>query len=161
VVTHTFSKEAEKFKQTSAYQKTDGNCFLEQEGAIIVEFMQQGTTITSEMYCTRNTENLRSAVHKKSRGMLTYGAVLLHDNVHQHRSMAARTRALLENLNWELLDRPHYSPDLTPSDYHLFTHLKNWFGSQRFSKNEEMMDGVKTRHNIFFSKVSSQISGGD
>jgi hypothetical protein len=37
---------------------------------------------------------------------------------------------------------PPYSPDLTPSDYHLFTYLKNWVGSQRF-KNNELMEGVK------------------
>jgi histone-lysine N-methyltransferase SETMAR len=43
-----------------------------------------------------------------------------------------------------LFDHPPYSPDLTPSDYHLFTYLKNWLGSQRFSNNEELMEGVKT-----------------
>jgi hypothetical protein len=30
-----------------------------------------------------------------------------------------------------------------PDDYHLFTFLKNWLGSQRFSNNEELMEGVK------------------
>jgi transposase len=69
--------------------------------------------------------------------MLTSGVVILHDNVHPH--TAARTRALLEHFNWELFDHPPYSPDLAPSDYHLFTrtYLKNWLGSQRFSNNEE------------------------
>jgi hypothetical protein len=37
-----------------------------------------------------------------------------------------------------------YSPDLTPRDYHLFTYLKNWMGSQHFKNNEEYMKGVKT-----------------
>jgi hypothetical protein len=36
-----------------------------------------------------------------------------------------------------------YSPDLAPSDYHLFTYLKNWLGSQLFNNNEELMEGVK------------------
>jgi hypothetical protein len=36
-----------------------------------------------------------------------------------------------------------YSPDLAPSDYQLFTYLKNWLRSQRFSNNEELIDGVK------------------
>jgi hypothetical protein len=39
-------------------------------------------------------------------------------------------------------DHPPYSPDLAPSDYHLFTYL-NWLGSQRFNSNE-LMEGVKT-----------------
>jgi hypothetical protein len=54
--------------------------------------------------------------------MLTSSVVLLHDNVHLH--TGARTQALL-NHNWELSDHPPNNPDLTPSNYHLFTYLKN------------------------------------
>jgi histone-lysine N-methyltransferase SETMAR len=49
----------------------------------------------------------------------------------------------LEHLNWELFDHPPYSPDLTSSDYHLFTYMKNWLGSQHFNNNEELMEGIK------------------
>jgi hypothetical protein len=42
-----------------------------------------------------------------------------------------------------LFDHPPYSPDLSPSDYHLVTYLKNWLRSQRFSNNEELMEGVQ------------------
>jgi transposase len=73
--------------------------------------------------------------------MLTSGVVLLHDKAHPH--TATCTRALLEHFNWELLYHPPYSSDLTPRDYHLFTYLKNWLGSQCFN-NEELMEGVKT-----------------
>jgi transposase len=68
--------------------------------------------------------------------------VLLHGNARQH--TAARTRTLLEHFNWELFDHPSYSPDLSQSDYHLFTYLKNWLGSQCFNNNEELMEDVKT-----------------
>jgi transposase len=66
--------------------------------------------------------------------------VLIRDNVRQH--TAARTRALLEHFNWDLFGHPPYSPDLAPSNYHLFTYLKNWLGSQHFN-NEELMEGAK------------------
>jgi transposase len=72
--------------------------------------------------------------------MLTFGVVLLHDNARPR--TAARTRALLEQSNWELFDNPPHSPDPTPSDYHLFTCLKNWLGSQHFNNNE-LKEGVK------------------
>jgi hypothetical protein len=42
-----------------------------------------------------------------------------------------------------LLDNPPYSPDLALSNYHLFTYLKKWLGSQGFSNNG-VMEGVKT-----------------
>jgi hypothetical protein len=32
----------------------------------------------------------------------------------------------LEHFNWELFDHLPYSPELAPSDYHVFTYLKNW-----------------------------------
>jgi hypothetical protein len=34
---------------------------------------------------------------------------------------ADRTQTLLEHFNLELFDNPPYSPDLAPTDYHLFT----------------------------------------
>jgi hypothetical protein len=42
-----------------------------------------------------------------------------------------------------LSEHPPYSSDLAPGEYDLFIYLKNWFGSQRFSNNEELMEGVK------------------
>jgi hypothetical protein len=39
---------------------------------------------------------------------------------------------------------PPYRPDLTPSNYHLFTYLKNWLGLQHVNIIDELMEGVKT-----------------
>jgi histone-lysine N-methyltransferase SETMAR len=89
----------------------------------MVEFMQQGTTITSEVYC-ETLKELRMAIQNKRCGMLTSGVVLFHDNARPNTT--ARTRTLLELFNSELFDHPSYSPDLAPSDYHPFTYLKNW-----------------------------------
>jgi hypothetical protein len=86
--------------------------------------------------------------------------MILHDNTHPH--IAARTRALQEQFSWELFDPPPHSPDLSPSDYHLFTrtYLKNWLGSQHFNNNEELMESVKTwlcaqAANFFDTGISS------
>jgi hypothetical protein len=73
--------------------------------------------------------------------MLTSSAVLFHDNARPH--TAAHTQAL-EHFNWEWFDNSAYSPELTLSDYHLFTYLQNWLESQHFNSNEEMMEGVAT-----------------
>jgi hypothetical protein len=56
--------------------------------------------------------------------MLITGAALVIDNARQHTE--ARNRILLEHINWGLFDHPLYGSDLTPSDYHLLTYLKNW-----------------------------------
>jgi hypothetical protein len=43
-----------------------------------------------------------------------------------------------------LFDHPPYNPDLAPSDYNLFTYLKNWSRSQCYNNNEKLVEGVKT-----------------
>jgi hypothetical protein len=85
---------------------------------------------------------LQNPIQNKRHGMLTYSVVLLHDNAHSH--TAAHTLALLEHFNWELLDHPSYSPDLASSSCHLCTYLKNWWRSQCFNNNKELMESVRT-----------------
>jgi histone-lysine N-methyltransferase SETMAR len=115
--------------------------FRGRKGVLMVEFVQQGTTITLEVHCETQKKKPVRVIHNKRCGMLTYSAVLLHDNARPH--TAVRTRALLEPFNWELFYYHSYSPDLASSDYHLFTYPKNWLGSQRF-ENNELMEGIKT-----------------
>jgi hypothetical protein len=67
------------FKQTSACQKADGNCFLGQDmkRVLMVKFMQQGTTVMSEVYC-KKLKKLHRAIQNKRRGMLISDVVFLH-----------------------------------------------------------------------------------
>jgi hypothetical protein len=71
--THS-SNKPKKFKQTlSACQKVGGNCFLGQDGKgmLIVKFMQQGATVTSEVYC-KTLKKLHRAIQDKRHGMQTW-----------------------------------------------------------------------------------------
>jgi len=42
------------------------------------------------------------------------------------------------------LDQPLYSPDLTPSDFHLFLHLKKHLAGKKFNNNDEVQEDVMT-----------------
>jgi hypothetical protein len=55
--------------------------------------------------------------------MLSWGFVMLHDNAHPH--TAATIQDLVTTFGWEQFDHPPYSPDLLPSDFHVFLHLKH------------------------------------
>jgi len=44
--------------------------------------------------------------------------ILLHDNTRSH--ITAPVKTYLKTLKWEVLPHPPYSPDIAPSDYHLF-----------------------------------------
>jgi histone-lysine N-methyltransferase SETMAR len=79
--------------------------------------------------------------------MLTKGVILLYDNARPHTT--ARTNALIKRLNWQIFNHSSYSSDLAPSDYHLFSNMKDWLTTQHFHSNEELMDGVNNwLHNL-------------
>ena len=54
---------------------------------------------------------------EKCRGKDSQGFLFLHDNAPAHRVLA--TQKKMAYLGFQCLDRPFYSPDLEPSDYHL------------------------------------------
>jgi len=58
---------------------------------------------------------------EKRRRKFTNGLLFLHDNAPTHRVLAAYKK--LAYLGFQCLDHPPYSPDLDPSDYHLFPGL--------------------------------------
>ena len=64
--------------------------------------------------------------------------VLFHqDNAPCHKSLA--TMAKLNELSFELLPHPPYSPDLALRDYYLFADLKKMLQGKRFYSNEEII----------------------
>jgi hypothetical protein len=91
--------------------------------------------------CIVKHKMLRKAILNVRCGLLTFGVVLLYDNARPH--TALRSQTLPKYLNCEVFDYPPYCPDLAPSDYRLFTCLKNCLGSQCFNNNEELMKGFK------------------
>jgi histone-lysine N-methyltransferase SETMAR len=61
---------------------------------------------------------LKPAIRPKRRGRISEGVLLLHDNARPH--TAVRTLESLRKLKWEVMGHPAHSPDLAPSDFHLF-----------------------------------------
>jgi len=48
-----------------------------------------------------------------------------------------------QNLKWDILDQPPYSPDLASSDFHLSLHLKKHLAGKKFDDDEEVMTWFK------------------
>jgi len=46
-------------------------------------------------------------------------------------------------MGWEVLPHPPYSPDLAPSDYHLFGFVKNQMRGQHYEMNEALQTAVR------------------
>ncbi|EFN81801.1 Histone-lysine N-methyltransferase SETMAR, partial [Harpegnathos saltator] len=62
--------------------------------------------------------------------------ILLHDNAPSHR--AKLVKEMIEAFSWEILSHVAYSPDLAPSDYHLFPSVGRALAEQRFTSYENV-----------------------
>jgi len=65
---------------------------------------------------------LNEILEEKRRGNVTKVVLFLHDNAPARQALV--TEKKLAYLGFQFLDHPPYSPDLAPSDYHLFPGLK-------------------------------------
>jgi hypothetical protein len=52
-------------------------------------------------------------------------------------------REAITKLQWTVLPHPPYSPDLAPSDYHLFSPLKDTIRGKKFEDDKEAISKVK------------------
>ena len=109
--------------------------FWDAQGVVLVDFVPPGHTVNASYYCTLLSDRLRQAVRRKRPGLLKKGVIFQHDNAPPHR--ARQTMEKIEEMGWELLQHLPYSPDLAPSDFHLFGPLKESLGGIKFDNNEE------------------------
>lgn len=104
------------------------------KGVIFYELLPSGTTVDSNVYCSQLTK-LNKAIYEKRPGLANRkGVVFQHDNARPHTSMT--TRKELMRLGWDVLPHPPYSPDLAPTDYHLFRSLQNSLNGKTFTNEE-------------------------
>ncbi|KAG5309408.1 SETMR methyltransferase, partial [Acromyrmex insinuator] len=69
------------------------------------------------------------------------GIVFHHDNARSHTSLI--TQQKLRELGWEVLMHPPYSPDIAPSDYHLFRSLQNFLNGVKLASKEACENHLK------------------
>jgi histone-lysine N-methyltransferase SETMAR len=65
--------------------------------------------------------------------------LFLHDNAPAHRAFATQKKMGFQNH-----DHPPYSPDLTPSDYPLFSRLKKQLKGRHFSSDAAVVAAAGT-----------------
>jgi histone-lysine N-methyltransferase SETMAR len=73
---------------------------------------------------------------------VTKGVLFLHDSTPSHRALA--TQKKLVYLGFQCLDHPPYSPDLAPSDRHMFPGLKKQMKGRHFSSDAEVIAAAET-----------------
>ena len=99
--------------------KVMGTVFWDAEGLILAEFLEPGHTITAHRN-VQTLHKLRRALRDKRSGR---NIIILHDNACPHATRL--TSEATAKMGWEVLPHPFYTPDLAPSDYHLFGFVKD------------------------------------
>jgi len=105
----------------------------------MIGYLERGKTVTG-VYYAELIRKLRSAIKEIRRGKLSHGVLLHQDNAPSHTSAVAM--AAIRECGCELLSQPPYSPDLAPSDYHVFQSVKDSLRGQSFGRGEEVIHTI-------------------
>ena len=91
--------------------------------------------INSNKYCSQ-LDQLKAALHEKYPELVYRKRIRFYqDNARLHVSLMTRQKLL--QLGCEVLIHPPYSPDIAPSDFHLFRSLQNSLNGKNFNFLED------------------------
>ena len=105
------------------------------KGVLYYEPLLENQTVNSNKYCSQ-LDQLKAALDEKHPELVNRKHTIFHqDNARPHVSLMTRWKLL--QLGWEVLIHPLYSPDIAPSDFHLFHSLQKSFNGKKFSSLED------------------------
>lgn len=108
----------------------------DQLGVVYYELLKPNETITGDRYRKQLMQLSRALKGKRPQYEQRHDKVILqHDNARPH--VAKPVKTYLETLKWSVLPHPPYSPDIAPSDYHLFRSMAHGLAEQRFHSYED------------------------
>jgi len=103
----------------------------------MTELLEAGNTVNSAQY----TETIKNLWWRMCRVRLSTSPILLlHDNARPY--IARAMIDALETLKFEVLSHPPYRPDLAPSDFHFFPHVKRNLKGTHFTSDDEVKQAV-------------------
>ena len=105
------------------------------KGVLYYELLLENQTINSNKYYSQ-LDQLKVVLDEKHPELVNRKCIIFHqDNATPHVSLMTRQKLL--QLGWEVLIHPPYSPDIAPSDFHLFQSLQNSLSGKNFNSLED------------------------
>jgi histone-lysine N-methyltransferase SETMAR len=139
---HLSSPVNKKLKTQASAGKDMLIIFWDVNGPILVHFQEKGQTVISARYSDMLVNELNPAIRSKRRGLLSKRGLLLHDNARPRTT--AHTVDKLRARKFEMLKHPPYSPELAPSDFHLFGPMKEHLRGHKSEEDSEVMEAVQS-----------------
>jgi histone-lysine N-methyltransferase SETMAR len=123
-----------KTKTVSLTGKVMTTVFWDSHGILLIDYLEKCISIIGVYYAPL-LDKLKTEIVTKRRHFKKKKVLL-------HQDTSAVAMAKIHELQFELNHYPSYSPNLTPSDFFLFSKLKVRLGGQKFSSNEEVIASV-------------------
>ena len=109
------------------------------DGIIHMDYCPPKQTINAAYYSSL-LQTVHSKLPRVRPGKIHKRPLFLQDNARIHTAKVSMNK--LRELKWQLLPHPAYSPDLAPSDFHLFGPLKDPLRGRRFDSESELKSAV-------------------
>ena len=136
---HLGSPSPKNFKCSPSVGKLMISLFWDNWGVLLLDFLPKGETINSIRY-QETLKKLARSVRRKRPDL--HDVILHHDNARPHTAHATTTA--IAKRGWTVLQHPAYSPDLAPSDFHMFGPLKDYLRGQKFDDDDSVKAAVRT-----------------
>ena len=107
----------------------------DRKGVLYYELLPENQTINSNKYCSQ-LDQLKAALNEKCPELVNRKRIIFHQENARPR-VSLMTRQKLLQLGWEVPTHPPYSPDIAPSDFHLFRSLQNSLNGKNFNSLED------------------------
>ena len=114
-------------------------------GIIYFVVLEQGQTVDGPYYCQQLDQLHHRMITDRPALVNRKGVILHHDNARPH--TAGITQLKIASLGWEVLPHPPYSPDIAPSDYHLFRTLEHFLRGKSIADR----DAIRAALSGFFA----------
>ena len=95
------------------------------------ELFNQNETVIADLYI-QQLQHVHQSFLEKHPALINRK----NDNARPHTIRVTQEKIL--ELDWSVLPHPPYSPDLVPSDYHLFRSLQNSLMGTNFSNEDQV-----------------------
>ena len=104
--------------------------------------LEQNPTVNKELYIAQ-LHRVNEVIQIK-RPDRQGQVILLHNNARPH--VAEVIKMALQELKWEVFQHPPYSPNLAPTDYHLFHSMSNQMKGVTFDGEKDLKNWL---NNLF------------
>lgn len=135
-------------------KKTMVTAWWSSQGIIHYSSLKKGQTINAERYCAE-LERMNVKLKEKQPALVNrHGVIVLHDNARPH--VSTKTVDCINGLGYDVLSHPPYSPDLSPTDYHLFKHFELFLREKTYKNESEVekdfVNFIESKEQEFYAR---------